>query len=265
MGTVSVVIPTFNDDPAHLAEAVASVQAQTVPVEVVVVDDGSDVPVVLDGVRVIRQDNAGPSAARNAGIRATSGEFIYPLDADDRIEPGVIARLVEAMTEDVAIAYPVVDMFGLRAGRTPSLPETTLNDLVVFNRIVSAALFRRTDWEQVGGYVEGRGFPEDWVLWATILGRAGRRAVRVDEAVLHYRQRPGSLNATQSSPVGLVAARRQIARALPDRREDLVQAATDQALIWLSELEQARADASRWRRVESIWRPFVRVRRLLRS
>ncbi|MGJ5609143.1 glycosyltransferase family 2 protein, partial [Micrococcus luteus] len=80
---VSYVIPTYNDSPDHLRQAVSSALNQTHPsVEVIVVDDGSAVPVSSalirsdDRLRVIRQQNAGPAAARNAGLAAAGGHVI---------------------------------------------------------------------------------------------------------------------------------------------------------------------------------------------
>ncbi|SOC58132.1 glycosyltransferase family 2 protein [Ornithinimicrobium cerasi] len=270
-GQVTIVIPTFNDAPEHLRESVASALGQTYPhIEVVVVDDGSTRPDTitavdaLEGVRVVRQVNAGLSAARNAGIRVGSGEYIYPLDADDWIEPDVVELLVGILCEDVVVAYPLVEMFGESTGRTDSLPETTLGDLVLYNRIVAASLFRREHWEDVGGYLEERGFAEDWVMWATILGRTGGRAVRCGEAVMHYRQRMSSLNKTNSSSEGRVLARRKIAEALPERRADLFEAATTQCVECWAEVDRIKFDAARWRRVEPLVRPVVSFVRLVR-
>ena len=87
---VSVVVIT-RDRPELLAEALASVLAQSSPpVEVVVVDDGSRVPVTLpsdDGsgisMRLLRREGGGPSAARNAGAAAAKGEVLAFLDDDD--------------------------------------------------------------------------------------------------------------------------------------------------------------------------------------
>lgn len=91
---ISVVIPAFNR-ASLLPEALTSVFAQAIErMEVIVVDDGStdDTQVVLqsyaDRIRVIQQPNGGPSAARNTGIQAASGQWVALLDSDDLWLPG---------------------------------------------------------------------------------------------------------------------------------------------------------------------------------
>lgn len=109
--SVSVVIPCFNQE-RFVREAAASAIAQTPhPVEVVVVDDGSCRPVAeaLKGwpVRVVRQENAGVSAARNLGLRQACGEFVVFLDADDRLLPDAVARSVALLRDDPSAACAV--------------------------------------------------------------------------------------------------------------------------------------------------------------
>ena len=104
---VSVIIPAYNSE-AYLPEAIESVLGQTYgDVEVIVVDDGS-----TDGteeilrkclrdkrVRYIRQENAGPGAARNTGIRAAQGSYLAFLDADDTLTPDSLkARMLLMMS-----------------------------------------------------------------------------------------------------------------------------------------------------------------------
>ena len=87
---VSVIIPLFNKAP-YVARALHSVLAQTfTDFEVIVVDDGStdDGGSVVrqfadDRVRMIKQDNGGPGAARNRGLAEAQGEYVAFLDADD--------------------------------------------------------------------------------------------------------------------------------------------------------------------------------------
>ena len=89
---VSVVIPCFNQ-ARFLGAAIASALAQThTPVEVVVVDDGSTddtaaVTARFPGVRYVRQENAGLSAARNTGLGKSRGAYLAFLDADDVLLP----------------------------------------------------------------------------------------------------------------------------------------------------------------------------------
>lgn len=102
---VSVVVPTFNR-PRQLGECLDALAQQTVPsaeFEVVVVDDGSPQP--LDGlvaafgprlrVRLVRQENAGPAAARNRGCREAVGPLVAFTDDDCRPRPTWLERLVE--------------------------------------------------------------------------------------------------------------------------------------------------------------------------
>jgi len=96
---VSVVIPVHNG-ARFLAEAIEAVQAQTYPsIELLVVDDGStdETPAVIDRyaeVRHLRQENAGPSAARNLGIDHALGAYLTFCDADDRFRPTKVAAQV---------------------------------------------------------------------------------------------------------------------------------------------------------------------------
>lgn len=94
--SVSVIIPAFGQ-VVHLLRAVESALAQTLlPLEVIVIDDGTHRPIVLPisdpRVRVVRMErNCGPSAARNLGCRTAQGDWIAFLDADDAWRPNKLA------------------------------------------------------------------------------------------------------------------------------------------------------------------------------
>src|SRR6185437_4806309 len=120
-------IPCFNHGE-FLPEAVASVLAmKRDDVELIVVDDGStderthkEMSVLIaSGISVIRQENKGLSSARNAGIRASKGEYILPLDADNRLRPGCIDHGTRILGPDpqVGVVYGDAEYIGIRAGR----------------------------------------------------------------------------------------------------------------------------------------------------
>ncbi|WP_338503901.1 glycosyltransferase family 2 protein [Sphingomonas kaistensis] len=99
MTDVSIIIPTFNRAPL-LGEAIDSALAQGGDNEVIVVDDGStdDTPALLarygDRISVLRQQNQGPSAARNLAANAARGEYLFFADSDDLIEPDAVSMLL---------------------------------------------------------------------------------------------------------------------------------------------------------------------------
>jgi glycosyltransferase involved in cell wall biosynthesis len=130
----SLVVPTSVVIPCHnslrfLPETVASVLAQTdADLEVVLVDDGGTDDLAGwvgaqrdDRVRLVRQDNAGPSAARNRGIAESTGGLVAFLDSDDVWEPSFLAELVPLFEDrSVGMAYAgwdVVDENGTPNGR----------------------------------------------------------------------------------------------------------------------------------------------------
>src|SRR5689334_15856287 len=106
-GRTAVIIPVYG--ARFLAQALESVFFQSRPPDdVIVIDDGSpDAEAVRravtpygDGVTLVRQENRGAGAARNAGIAATSAEFIAFLDADDRWLPHFLLKQLTKMRED---------------------------------------------------------------------------------------------------------------------------------------------------------------------
>ena len=114
---VSVIIPTYNC-AARLVRALESVAAQTVPaesIELIVIDDGSSddtaervaqfAASARCTTRYVRQDNAGPAAARNHGLRLAQGDAIALLDADDWWEPDKLRVQLPLLGGDTALVY----------------------------------------------------------------------------------------------------------------------------------------------------------------
>jgi len=198
---LSVIIPCHNDGD-YVIEAMASAERYAPSAEIVVVDDGSTQARTIEvlgslreaGYRVIRQAHAGLSAARNAGIAASAGEYFLPLDADNRILPGFVDEAIRLLDGDPAagIVYGDRREFGARTADV-AVPEFDLAQMLWSNSIDACAVVRREVWSDVSGYEESLRDWEDWDFW---LGAAERgwRFLRLPRPAFEYRIRPGSLH-----------------------------------------------------------------------
>ncbi len=202
---VSVVIPCYRQ-AEFLPFAVASVLSQGYQDwEIVIVNDGSPDEtsrIARDlaranpsrRIRLIEQANGGLAAARNAGVGAARGDLILPLDADDGLAPSFLERTVAAIdaSADASIAFTDATYFGAKTGIW-RLGPFDLEHLKTQNRACCTSLFRRSVWEQTGGYNANMvlGY-EDWDLWIGAAER-GFKAVHVPEPLFLYRQRATSM------------------------------------------------------------------------
>ena len=210
---VSIVIPCFNLGD-YLADTVDSALAQTHrDIEVVVVNDGSTdaktyrIIDELSGprVRTITTPNRGLGAARNTGIRASTGDYVLPLDADDLIVPTYAARAIEVLERDprVRVAYSLVEQFGDETGILRIEPYS-LATMLVRNLIVCTAMFRRSDYDRTRGYSEKMSYLgwEDWNFWLSLIeldhGSLNEAAYCIPEPLFRYRIRAASMIRSRS-------------------------------------------------------------------
>jgi glycosyltransferase involved in cell wall biosynthesis len=187
------VIPCF-DDGATLPATLESVRKQEA-CEVVVVDDGSRDEATLavlleverEGVRVLRQENRGPAAARMAGVRATSARYIFPLDADDLITPGALAALADVLDRDsdAVMAWGDTQMFGEASVHVPKARSLDPWQITYVNAIPTASMIRRDALLSVGGWSLETGY-EDWDLWMSFAER-GWRGLHVERTIAQHR------------------------------------------------------------------------------
>ena len=194
---VSVVIPCFNHS-AYLLEAVNSVLASTYSnIEIIIVDDGStdnsgkvagDIIKRHKNVFYIYQDNQGPACARNCGIEEARGEFVLPLDADDKISSEYIEQAVAVLknNQGIKVVFCKAEYFGMKTGIW-DLKPFSLKKLAIDNMIFSCAMFRKEDWKAAGGYsAELIGGWEDWEFWISMLKNGGH-VHRLDSIGFYYR------------------------------------------------------------------------------
>jgi glycosyltransferase involved in cell wall biosynthesis len=208
MPKVSVVIPCYNQG-VYLDEAVDSVLAQTYgDFEIIVINDGSTDEFTnrllagygKPGTRIVTTRNQGPAAARNAGIRESLGDYILPLDADDRIGPCYLEKAVKVLetNPDIGIVYCLGELFG--AGRGPvAAPDFSVGKMLLSNLIFASALFRKEDWEKTGGYNPNMTCGcEDWDFWLSII-ELPKNVFRIPEVLFFYRIKDVSRNTSMDA------------------------------------------------------------------
>ena len=195
---VSVVIPCYNYGRLLGAAIDSALAQEPKPCEVLIVDDGSsdETQAVAEKypgrVRYVYRDHAGVSAARNAGAKLSSGDFIVFLDADDLLEPGYFAACYGALAHSpdrVAYAYTPVRYIGRQEGVSKASPFS-LRTLRYGNYVNVSAMLRRRAVLEAGFREDLRGL-EDFDFFLT-LGERGYSGVRVNEPLLRYRKHNSS-------------------------------------------------------------------------
>jgi len=191
MNSVSVIVPVFNGE-AFIRDALASVRNQTVaPLETIVVDDGStdrtaELVQSMPGVTLIRQRNAGPSAARNAALARASGEWIAFLDADDIWLPHKLQRqlALAAQRPELQIVMATHLPFLAKGTHLPNWlnPQWLKDGADTF--APSVVLARRTLFKSVGLFNESLRISEDFE-WFARARVAGVEMGNVPEILVH--------------------------------------------------------------------------------
>lgn len=221
---VSVVVPCFNY--AHfLNQCIESLAHQSYDRwECIIVDDGSTdtTPQICSRlsrqdprVKFLRQDNCGLSAARNAGIRLSRGEFVQLLDADDLLEPDKLKVQVEFLHDhadtDIVIGRAAFFTAGSRSEprdwsskRTIARPAAgqagaVLAELVNENFFpVNAVLMRRSVLDSEDLFDQSLPAREDWDLWLRCALRGRRFAfVSAERDRALVRQHGGNMSAAR--------------------------------------------------------------------
>ncbi len=212
---ISFVVPVYNAQ-AFLKTCVDSLGKQDVAMEIILVDDGSkdasgalcDELAARDGrIRVIHKENGGVSSARNAGLAAAAGEYLWFIDSDDWIEPGagrVMLATAEKENADMVACGIVSDY--LKSGESVPMPQTGTGSyrgkdgvaqaLLLMDRQRLLAfpgnkLFRRAFLEEINARFEQVAGPvEDALFHFFVVPRAACVAM-VNQIFLHYVQANG--------------------------------------------------------------------------
>jgi glycosyltransferase involved in cell wall biosynthesis len=234
-GQTSVVIPCYNSQE-FLYEALASVREQTAPVrEIVVVDDGSPVPIqapqAWDGppLKVVRTPNRRSAAARNHGVQLTSGELVAFLDADDLWLADKIAAQERALASDpgaVACYTRCTEepgFFAFGPYPPPDVAEDEFLKVLWYNNFFppSSVVVRRQAFLKTGGFLDNLGTgAEDLELWVRLQSLG--RFLQVPLPLCRYRQHPAQFT---RNTYAKVMSNKLARRAVIERHADRLMAA----------------------------------------
>ncbi|MFO0834185.1 MAG: glycosyltransferase family 2 protein [Phycisphaerales bacterium] len=279
MTRFDVVIPTFNAPAARLAAAVRSARACDGISRVIVIDDGSHPPTaVCEGCELIRQDNAGPSAARNRGLEASESGWVVFLDDDDELIPAGVAAMI-ALAESLDAVAGVAARFERRGGnaRRKSVPgewagralphwSDVLRPIAIFG--ASGLLVSRRVMEAGLRFDPGLRIGEDREFLARA-GRVGPIAVSDEPALTVALRDEGNLTSASH-----LARRIRDHVVIAERfREPGCDGYLREATTWLvNAAAKSGVDAESWRALFGLMRargwpvPLkVRVRRMFRG
>ena len=211
MPKISIVVPCYKQ-AEYLPDALNSVLNQTyTDWECIIVNDGS--PDNTESVAkkfceldsrfiYLHKNNGGLSSARNAGINKSNGEYILPLDADDKISTDYIELGLSVIQgrPDIKLVYCKAELFGEQKGEW-LLPEYKYYDILLSNMIFCSAIYRRKDYDQAGGYNTSmtKGW-EDWDFWLTLLNETDY-VYRIEKICFYYRVKNESMIKSMSSQI----------------------------------------------------------------
>ena len=200
---ISIVIPCYKQ-AEYLPHAIESILSQTVkPHEIIVVIDGSpdnslEIAKTYD-IKVINQVNKGLASARNTGLMNMTGDYLFPLDADDMMLENCIERVEQVIEEtDADIVAPSFKTFGKYNAPIILMTNPTLEDFKPINgqpmnRIGYFSAIRRNKLLEIGGYNPKMTFGwEDYDIWFDLLKR-GARIVTISEMLILYRTKERSM------------------------------------------------------------------------
>ena len=197
--SVTVVIPLFNYK-AYIIEALDSVKSQTLAnIDLIIVDDKS----TDDSLRVAKKwleenyqhfnrsilacnhENSKLGPTRNVGFHLAESEYIFALDADNRLAPDCLERCYAiACQRKTAYVYPTLKEFGASSGQIGNLEYMPLK-LVSGNYIDAMALVSKAAWLHIGGYRNIKYGWEDYELWCRF-AEAGLDATHAGSQPLAY-------------------------------------------------------------------------------
>ncbi len=192
---ISVIVPCYNQS-IYMDECLQSVLDQTYQNwECIIVNDGSPdntEEVALQWTKkdprfiYLKKENGGLSSARNAGIEIAKGEWILPLDCDDKIGSQYLELASAQFDKDYQVITCLGKNFGMKSDLI-KMEKFSLSNIATYNTFFASSFFKKSVWEKSGGYDENLIYGlEDWDFWISIL-KDGGEVYYIPEVCFFYR------------------------------------------------------------------------------
>lgn len=213
--SVSVIIPAYQA-AGTIGRTLGSIVIQSVkPLEVIVVDDGSDDGTIeaaenmretMSGINlmILRQDHKGAGAARNKGLEAATADYVAFLDADDEWLPEKLARSLEEIRRTNSVLVSHNYLLHESSGREIAVEKCDKNFQAPGDRFVnlykkgyiatSAVVAKREAILAVGGFDESLPTAQDFALWLALLKKPGTPFHIFSDVLIRYHITDGSIS-----------------------------------------------------------------------
>lgn len=208
---LSIVIPVYNV-AAYLEACLTSITQYKGPLEIIAVNDGAtdDSPAILSRwaaqdhrIRILTRENGGLSAARNTGLEAATGDYIWFVDSDDWIAPQALSILMEAIERQPAqmIAFSHIDYWEAtdtysEAQYLQSIPLCSGREFILQSHFFFTGawsfLYQRSLFTAQGFRFKEGQLHEDDYLNFSLFGKV-TEIYKLPQALYYYRRRPGSI------------------------------------------------------------------------
>lgn len=178
---LSIIVPCYNSEATLEATLKSILNQEYQEWEAIIVNDGSEDDLESIALKYIKKDsrflyfkkeNGGLGSARNYGIEKSKGKFIVPLDSDNQIEKEFTKEAISIFKDNsnIGVVYGNAEYYGEKSGIWEVGPFD-LNRMLAHNYIDACAIYKKSLWEQVGGYDENMPHQghEDWSFWIALI------------------------------------------------------------------------------------------------
>ncbi len=218
MPLISIIVPCYNQSQ-YLDECLQSVLHQTfTDWECIIVNDGSPDNTEEVAAKWVEKDarfhyykkeNGGVASARNFGIERAKGEWILPLDGDDKIGKQYLELASKEFNQGYTLIYCKAELFGI-VNQPLTPPPYDKKEILYKNSIFASGFFPKLFWKKAGGYdIKMKAGYEDWEFWINIIYNAEANPICINYKGFYYRRKEESRDTLINNDIEKVSTAKQ--------------------------------------------------------